>query len=164
MIPVDPRPRPVPRRYRQVEEPPDAPPTPYGPYRAAHSLVAIVAEIGSRELERKLARSISEYLFGLNQLEHLPSDRFRKWMIERFANDYRQHLMESEVEKAQGRVRDAWTHLVCVVAAHARDRIRQINVEIHEDWLEMTRERRAAMSRRDRAKAGQKPTPSDERR
>lgn len=156
MIPVDPRPRPVPRRYRVVDEAPDAPPTAFGPYRASHSLVAIVDELGSRELERKLARCMSEYLFGLNQLEHLPSDRFRKWMIERFAASYRQHLMESEVNKTEGRVRVAWTHMICVVAAYARDRIRQINCEIHEQWLEMTRERRAAMARRDRAAARRK--------
>ena len=152
MIPVDPRPRPVPRRYRTVEET-EGEPSAYGPYRASHSLAAIVAEVGSRDLERKLARCLSEFLFGLNQLEHLPSERFRKWMIERFAAMYRQHLVEAEVEHAEGRLRDAWTHLVCVIAAYARDRIRRINGDIHEAWLEATRERRAAASRRDRAAA-----------
>lgn len=151
MIPVDTRPRPIPRRDRGPDEDPPEQTTPYGPYRASFSLTDIVAELASRELEKKMARCLSEFLFGLNQLEHVPSPRFRKWMMERFAVMYRQHLLDSEVACTEGRLRDAWTHMVCVIAAHARDRIRQINRDLHEEWLEETRERRAAASRRDRA-------------
>ena len=152
MIPVDSRPRPIPRRDRTGGDPDDEVRgnTPFGPYRASHSLAAIVEEIGSPELTRRLARHLSDFLFALNQLEHLPSDRFRKWMVERFSVTYRQQLVEAEVARATGRERDAWTHLICVLAAHARERVRQINCDLHEAWLEATRERRAAASRRDR--------------
>ena len=153
MIPVDPRPRPIPRRQRTTPDEDSGPPSPFGPYRAARNLETILGEVGDDRLRRAVVRHHSEFIFGLNQLEHLPSVRLRKWFIERFAAWYRQHLLDGPAQKAVGQARDAWTHLVCVVVAHARDRVREINAELHDAFLEATRERRAAAAARDRARS-----------
>lgn len=155
MIPVDPRPRPIPKRDRAVEDGADdaQPTTPFGPYRASRNLSAIVAELDSPALTKRLCRHLSDFNFALNQLDHVPADRFRKWLIERFAAMYRQHLLDTEVAQANGRERDAWTHLVCVIAASARDRIRTLNAELHQTWLDSTKDRREAKRRLDRASA-----------
>jgi hypothetical protein len=139
------RPSPVPRRERldfDRKHADPAPPTHFGPYRVSASLISILEEIGDPALSRRFSKHFTAFCFGLNQLDHLPHMQFRRLMIRDYHQTFQERLEDAVPLEVSPDVLKAWHHLFGVLRTHARVKIRELNQEIHETWLEMTADER----------------------
>ena len=117
----------------------------FGPYPAGVTLDDVLDEIGDSRFSAIIGTFFSNSCRALNELEWIPSYTIRLRMINLLFADVKQTI-SIHSEQNIGKKQFAYNLLNNLMNSHFKDRIRQINQERHEQWLEETAEQRKIQS------------------